>query len=521
MFGVDAKLLSREEQIQITSEFMINIFPPFSEETEKLTHSAQSKVLVMSFATFFRERCLLFRFQDSPELLDRLRMYLMSLSECIVMVMKQIAGQSKKLSDFLFIFLYANPFTESEHRYFVLNFLVQAVCDWKSSLFPDMSILLDFCCDRIIDGSFRDDPFSIYQTILGKYQQLQQTVSAKFVIALAVSICRNCKWQFLQLLSHYANQFKTRIDFEFGVCLLNYLTVFWGDPSRHSQAISIFKFIQRVMKTFLEGDKIAQWMNTVNGNDPLSLPSMIPVTEALDVVRQHHITTKSKILAEAAENNPLKELVEQSCIDFCTAMQQNSMRWNLEIQGLKQMFHSAIGFDLSIYSRVREKSNLFAAFIGFSEACAPSEEMRKRAFHCVFNVTDKDAAFKVKVEIAKFPGNCLMIKKREQLLLVDQCDEEFNVRPNSRAFCIIFNTAFVDCYSFEGLLVLPLDVKALRVDVSGPQPTIFASLTGGFGIAIRAATPDSPRFLDIVAQLSEGRNVPDVRLQPRRKGSKS
>jgi len=123
----------------------------------------------------------------------------------------------------------------------------------------------------------------------------------------------------------------------------------------------------------------------------------------------------------------------------------------------------------------------------------------------VFGVSQSDVMFPVKVEIAKVSGRCLVVQKRDCFLLVDEADEQFRLKTNPIAFKVMFNAAVVNCFFYERLVVLPLELRSVRIDGSA----IFASVNG-FPIVIRPIAGDDQVFVDALAATSEGKAAADV-----------
>jgi hypothetical protein len=488
----------------VTSEYFFEVANPFSEEAIRLTRTAEAHLRAISFTSFMAERLLLFELPSPPDLTNRLTMYLAAFAQCIVAAIGGLNAQ-KEIDRFLIGLILANPFGRGETHLSLMRFVIQAVCDWRRSNFEVLSAIFDFCCNRIIDESFLENPFALLSAILCKYQQLGKTVSATFMLAFEASVARHSTFQLMHLFIHHEQEFSGRIDCDCAILILTSLTQFWDDTNLREKCARIFTIVRGQVQACPEHSRpLLAWLSAVAPSDFFTAPERIHEAgrRSLQAIHARNQDAKARLAEDTrGEIQTIAQEITRHGAEFCTALQSSLERWALEVRSQKLMFTNALAFDLSVYTRVREKASPFARFTAFGEACEASDVLRERLFKLVYEVRLGAVQASVVVKVDAHAGRCLLIQNAKQFLLVNDLNAKFVVVPNAQAFDVTLATSVTRCYRFEGRVVVPLEWRGLTVLQSDGVPVIIAPSAGAFVLAIRAADPDDHAFLAAVALL--------------------
>jgi hypothetical protein len=500
-------MTSDEEHITVTSEYFFEVANPFSEEIVRLTRTSDAHLRAISFTSFMEERLLLFELPTPPDLTNRLTMHLAAFSQCIVAAIGGLGGP-REIDRFLIGLILANPFGRGETHLSLMRFVIQAVCDWRRSNFEVLSAIFDFCCNRIIDESFLENPFGLLSAILCKYQQLGKSVSPTFMLAFEASVARHSTFQLMHLFIHHEQELSPRIDFDCAILILTSLTQFWNDSNPREKCTAIFTIVRGQIQSCPEHARaLHAWLTAVTPVHFFTSPQRIHEDgrRSLQAIGARNQDAKARIAEDTrGEVQALAQEIARHGAEFCTAVQSSLERWALEVRNHRLMFTSALAFDLSVYTRVREKASPFARFTAFAEACEASDVLRERLFKLVYDVRPGAIQAAVVVRVDAYAGKCLLIQHAKEFLLVDDLNEKFVVKPNAQAFDVTLATSVAKCYRFEGRIVVPLECRGLTVLHSEGVPVIIAPSAGAFVLAIRAAEPDDHAFLAAVAVLEGG-----------------
>jgi hypothetical protein len=507
IFGFQTSIHSEQQTVSRTSEYVFHPISPYSEPAVRLTESSQSTLQEITMDAFVDARVASF---DISEREDHFNLQLESIARIIVVVLSRAERSPRKVVDYLNTFLLANPFCPGEHRWRALCFVVQLLHQ-SSSISNDVVVtVVDWTCDRVIEGRFAKRPTSVLAPILGRSSRLPRKTLAKMLLALEVSITlvdqiesRNAVFSFLNLLMTYESVIFQRIDIEFAVALLEALAKIANDQTLEAECFQLLDIlctwlsIHKAAKSYPD---VVQWARSMRDSQQISAKQFADVYRANEVLLARQTKAVSALLSEVKTRIVgIQSAIEREGVRFLTALQRHRVLSQLEMQNQRKMLAVSFEFDAAAYARAREKANVFPNFVNFHEEAILSNTLRESLFRKVFNLSAHEWVIPVEVEVSGFTGKGLMGSKEDRYYIIDGLDLDFAKVENAPEFEGTLNAVVPMCFRYEGHALIPIDVWRMQPE----RNAISFALLGDREFQIRALEPRDVKFQSVISRISK------------------
>jgi hypothetical protein len=504
MLDLSCEIASPRDQIVKSSEYVFRPIAPYTRHTIRLVEKSESVIPSILFADICTH---LTAFGEVTR--DRLNFRVDDFCQCVITVLDSLEGNSVKIKSFLTSLLLVNPFCSGDSRWQVLNYIIQKIVHSECG-FDTMSIVFDFCCDRIIEGCFAQTPNVILSPMLAAHATHHKRIPRKLMMAIEMSVLlidgvvlQTTRFSLISLfLSHQADIFQ-RMDLELAVALVNCLARFWSDPGLRESSLELLGVVFNWMTEAKIADKkVFAWVRTMVEQKAINGVEK-PETTKLDqelVVRQEQ--TVFKVRAEIdARIRELKPASEKCVSGLLGDFQREIWGWKLDAKNQRILLEMSFGVDVSAYYRAREKANVFAKFADFAAGVQSSNAMRMKIFRIVFGLSPEDQIFPVIVEISGAFGKGLFANRAEVFYLITGMDEHFGAFSNTQEFETNLRIVSGKCNYFEGHIVVPFTFSGIVLDQHATPVVVIVPYRELVQFRIRPLHVDSGEFATLIARL--------------------